>query len=294
MNQAENIIDLTPTINLREVDLDADARPTEWVIEDFAARGKVTMIAGVGGGGKSRLMMQWAVEAAGRNRVVIVDAENAQEIIQQRLAALPAVRSPWASNPRVFEAQGFDLDVELGYLEDLVSSGCDLLLLDSWVSLWDKSENSTRQVKRALDSIRGLAIKYRTAIVLIHHTTKEGEDYRGSSAIGGAVDATFLFTKSKTDKASRVLTCTKMRFAPEPEQHVFGSVNGRYIVSRHAEPDAPTPKPARAPKAAAPPRVPTVSEIMKLQERKLISKGEAQALLQKHHGIGRGRSWWRR
>lgn len=290
MNAAEKIIELPNP--LHEVDINAEARPTDWVIEDFAARGRVTMIAGIGGSGKSRLCLQWALEASRKHRVVVVDAENALEIIQQRLAALPEVASPWPSNPRVFEAKGYEMDVDPSYLDNILSGGCDLLVLDSWISLWSKSENSSRIVKTALAVLCDLAERHDTAVVLIHHTTKEGEDYRGSSAIGGAVDATFLLTRGSVP-AQRILTCTKMRYADEPRARLITTTpDGRFVVD--PRPIVPITAAPAAPRSKVQvQRVPSVREIVKLEERKLISKGEAKELLHRHHGIGRGRAWWR-
>jgi predicted ATP-dependent serine protease len=208
--------------SLRLVDRSTPAEPTRWIVDGMVAREAVTMFAGIAGGGKSLLAMQLAAIASSRFRVAIVDAENGTTVIKQRLAKLPPAL-------QVYEPERFDLESGLAQLEAIAAQGLDLLVLDSWVSLWTGSENSVRSVKRCLEGLRALARKYNLGILLIHHTTKGTNTYRGSGAIAGAIEAVFVLERESDTR--RVLVCQKMRLGPEPKPVTLELAGGGFRVA---------------------------------------------------------------
>ncbi len=259
---------------LREVGKSDVPVVTDWVIKDIVARRTVTMVAGEGGVGKSLLAMQWAASAVERGlRVVYVDSENGKDVIQQRLAM-------WTAAPRVFEARGMDLESAIDDLGAVVATGCDLLMLDSWVSMWTGSDKSDAAVKRVLEVLRTFAQRHDVAIVLLHHTVKGEEVYRGSGVIKGCVEGLFTFTKG-TIADQRTLTCHKLRYAAEPPPATMVvSPTGvfRGIV---------TPTKESTAKARAEAKPPSVREVIKLRELGLISKRRSRQML------GEPTRWWR-
>jgi hypothetical protein len=57
-------------------------------------------------------------------------------------------------------------------------------------------------------------------VLLLHHAGKQGIEYRGSTAIGAAVEIGFGLVRHETDPEKRTrrrLVCWKSRPAPEPE-----------------------------------------------------------------------------
>lgn len=205
--------------------------PPDWIIRDFAARGCVTIIAGEAGAGKSILMngLEVGVLRQGQ-RVVAVDAENGRAVVKRRLAPY-RLTSAEQARMRVYIADSFNIEKDIKKLRQL-AQGADLLVLDSWVSLWHGSELSVRQVKACLEPLRDLAHDFNCAVVLIHHTTKSGVSYRGSGAIAGTVEMLFTLTKeidpkTKEDTGVRRIHCTKMRIEEEPKDRFITLEGGK-------------------------------------------------------------------
>jgi AAA domain-containing protein len=69
-------------------------------------------------------------------------------------------------------------------------------------------ENSAKDVGRAVDNADRLRRASGATVLLIHHTTKDGGSYRGSSALEGAVDVALEVT-AEGDLVT--ITCTKAK-----------------------------------------------------------------------------------
>lgn len=57
--------------------------------------------------------------------------------------------------------------------------------------------------------------------ILLHHVSRSGNDYRGTSAIGAAIELGFRLARHPGDpeaRERRSLRCFKCRPAPEPEE----------------------------------------------------------------------------
>jgi len=135
-------------------------------------------------------------------RVLIVDAENGDREIHRRVRSL-GLDSRAAGRLEVFEARGFNLARDLDSLEDvLVNVAPDLLLLDSWRSLWSGEENDSGEVSGVLDPLRELIREHNVGAVLIHHMRKGG-GYRGSSAVGASVENIVELARHEEDPDRR-------------------------------------------------------------------------------------------
>ncbi len=117
---------------------------------------------------------------------------------------------------------GFDLRKHFDELEQLVRKHePDLLVLDSLRSLAPGlEENDSAETEAAITPIRRLAQSLGISVLLVHHSKKGGKTYRGSSAIQAAIDASFHLARADGDEdlQRRHLSCSKMRFAAEPER----------------------------------------------------------------------------
>ena len=245
-------------------------KPVEWIVGGFAARRYVTMIAGQAGAGKSSVTQTLAValargddEAMGLtlpgtpHRVMIVDAENVMvsdpdeepeaSLMQSRLQDY-GLTEKHADNIVASGAAGFDLDKDRdgldAFLSDCAAEGApvDVLVLDSFTSLWFGNENVIDQVRGVLNFLNRMAVKHNLAVVLIHHADKAGETYRGSTAIAATIAAVFTFARAvdedgeETSGTLRVLACVKMRMAAEPHPHyVHTSSHGILTEPCHCE-----------------------------------------------------------
>jgi len=219
-------------VKLRELDVQRMLRteppPVEWLIEPLCVRGNMTMIAGREGLGKSMLGLA-AAAAMGNGtpiagmetkpgRVLVVDAENGEHEAHRRVRGLE-----FKGGSLVYvEADGFSLRHDLSALVELIERHRpDLLVLDSFRALAPGlDENDSARVDEALTPLRNAIRALDTACLLLHHTGKGGHEYRGSTAIGAAVELGFTLSRIPEDpeaRRRRKLACWKCRPAQEPE-----------------------------------------------------------------------------
>jgi hypothetical protein len=232
-----------------------------WVIKPLIVKGCLTMIDGREGEGKSLLAMSLGAgvatghDEAGmsctQGRVLVVDAENGSHEIHRRVRTLDLP----SEGIELFEAEGFDLRRNLGELERLLAGHRpDLLILDSFRSLWQGEENDSGEVAAVLDPLRNLIRRYEAGALLLHHSGKGTGTYRGSSAIGASVELGFRLAREDDDEDPdrRFLQCWKCRPAPEPLRRWLrlSLEAGRVFVD-----EAVSPEPQDPDKGGRPPKV---------------------------------------
>jgi hypothetical protein len=224
---------LAPLGTLRRCDvqrfLTTDPQPVEWIADGVIARGTLTLLAGREKEGKSLLAMALAARAACGGgqiagidvcaaRALIVDAENGGGELHRRVRSL-GLGVQHAARIEVYEAVAHDLRSDLGELDALLDSiRPDLLVLDSWRSLWGGDENDSGEVARVLDPLRNMIRRYHAGAILIHHMRKGG-GYRGSSAIGASVENVIELSRhdDDPDRRRRRLRNPACRFEQEAD-----------------------------------------------------------------------------
>lgn len=226
-----------PTLKkLRRLDvsamLDSSPPPVPWVVDNFAARGMVTMLAGRGGVAKSLLSQSLAAGIARggseagldcrTGSVAFFDLENGAAEIHRRMHGLGWPRS----GIDVYEVIGLNLHDEADVAEIDSEVGWrrpSLVVIDSFRSSWQGDENESDGVTRVLMPLVELARKHDTAVLLLHHVPKGGADYRGSSAIEAVIQFGFTLARADRDPDNhrRLLRCWKCRSGPEPDDHWF-------------------------------------------------------------------------
>lgn len=251
----ESQADTTRVLRVLDVQrmLDCEPEPVPWIAEPLLARGAVTMLAGREGQGKSMLALALAAaighgaRIAGircrSGRALVVDAENGEREAHRRVRGLGV--KPGAL---VYaEADGFNLRTHLPQLAGLLTEHrpC-VLVLDSFRSLAPGlDENDSAPVEATLGPLRGLARRHDCAVLLLHHAPKASDGYRGSTAIGAAVELGFTLARERDDPQARTrrkLTNWKSRLAPEPAPRwlTLEARDGRVLIG-DAEPYAATP-----------------------------------------------------
>ena len=237
--------------------------PVPWVVEPILARGCVTMLAGREGRGKSMLALAVAaavgratllVDIAGMpvglsGHVLYVDAENGEHEAHRRVHGL----SVEAGSLTYVEANGFDLKQHLSDLDQLVSRyQPKLLVLDSLRSLAPGlDENDSMQAEAALRPIVRLTQQLRIATLILHHASRASGEYRGSTAIGAAVELGFTLSRNEEDPMAatrRKIACWKSRPAGEPEPRwltIKPDISGDILLTEAAPYEPPSRAPVR-------------------------------------------------
>jgi len=175
--------------------------PIEWVIEQLIAEGSLSVFYGEPGSKKTYSLLSLAVcVAIGRpwlgydshpRKVLIIDEESGERRLTLRIGA--AIRGEFgdANTPLEYVSlAGFKLDdkndaEELSQLIQDRDAG--LTIIDALADVMVGDENSKQDTQPIFSTLRKIAERTNTAIIVIHHSNKSG-GYRGSSAIKGALD----------------------------------------------------------------------------------------------------------
>ena len=220
----------SPTLRVLDVAamLASSPPPVPWTVDPILARGCTTMLAGREGRGKSLLALALAA-AGGRGenvagmvsvgslRTLYVDAENGPQEAHRRVHGLSV--EPGALV--YVEADGFSLRHNFAELSALVEAHApDLLILDSLRSLAPGlDENDSQQAEAALRPAVRMTQQRAIATLILHHASRASGEYRGSTAIGAAVELGFTLSRIDEDPEAdrrRRLSCWKSRPAAEP------------------------------------------------------------------------------
>lgn len=223
---------------IRWLDLHAlmaqEPSPVPWLVEPLLARGHLTMLAGAPGVGKSLFALGMAGAVAHEapsiagmpvvgGEVVLLDAENGERTLHERahLVGLPPdrVRAGIASTFDLRDPAAVD-----GLRRALGDPPPALLVLDSLASLAPGlRENDAHDVAPVLDRLRRLAQDTGAAVLLLHHTRKGGDSYRGGTGIPAAVDVAAVYVRPPASERDRRMIDWsphrggKMRLGAEPD-----------------------------------------------------------------------------
>ncbi len=200
----------------------------EWLVPGRIPLGMVTVLAGVGGLGKSTLTCLWAAENSGVT--LIATAEDSPETtVRPRLEAVGAdldrVRFVLVRTEEDIE-DGIAIPDDVPRLEAIVAeTGATLVIVDPLVAHLPGSVDSYKDqsVRRALAPLYRLAKAQRCAVVtLIHLNKAQGlaplARLSGSGAFGNAARSVLLLDRDPDDEENglrRVLAQIKNNVGPE-------------------------------------------------------------------------------
>lgn len=187
----------------------------EPIVEGFLVKGENTIIHGGGGIGKSTFSLQIATRLAAQPepfgnllfdtfkikkfccQSLFVQSENSMSAVNTKIrfmvgddrTILSKLHFPMINDDiltidgsfdnQLFQQQCIDT---INIIEDSTQSKVDLLIIDPFVSFHRAEENSSGDMRYALDGITKVSQKSNCTTIIIHHDNKQN-DYRGSSAI---------------------------------------------------------------------------------------------------------------
>ena len=203
-----------------------DPEPVPWVVEPIAARGSLAALTGAPGSKKTWLALDLAVAVAtgaeawlghrvNGGPVLIIDEESGPRRMSRRLGQ--ALRGHQAARPGVpinyISLAGFNplQRSDLGDLNAVLAEQKPVLVLVDALAdiMLGADENAVKDTQPVFMALRRLAEEHQTAIIVIHHTNKQG-GYRGSTAIPGALDL-LLMVKSEARRPTIECTTEKCR-----------------------------------------------------------------------------------
>jgi hypothetical protein len=236
---------------------DVDREPVRWLWPERIPLGKVTVLDGDPGTGKSTLTLTIAAKVTTASPfpdgarpevgdVILLSAEDdIGDTIRPRLEAagadltrcwvLPDVQAEPDGPPRPPELPA-DLDALEGMVKDKQAA---LVVIDPIAAFLSGTVDMHRDqdVRRALAPLAYMAARTGTAVVIVRHMNKgQGSAlYRGSGSIGivGAARAGLLVAPDPDDEGRRVLALTKSNLAKMPQALAYRLVDDeRYSCAR--------------------------------------------------------------
>jgi archaellum biogenesis ATPase FlaH len=201
-----------------------DLSPIKWVVENLISEGSVTLLYGEAGSKKTYFSLDIAVcVASGQGfldfptnqcNVLYIDEESGLRRLMRRLALVLRGHSIREDIP----LYGTSLDqlnlVKENDVENLkrliLEHEAGLVFIDALADVIpDADENSVKDIQPIFQRLRKIAEETNASIIIIHHTNKHG-NYRGSTAMGGAVDL-MLSIESKHNSPNIDIKSEKVR-----------------------------------------------------------------------------------
>jgi AAA domain len=230
-------------------------RQVEWLWPGWIPRGRVTLLDGDPGLGKSTLLLDLAARLSTGHEmpdgapveagavILLAGEDDLEETVRPRLEAAGADLARCHCLASVLH-EGTKLPPrlpgDLPILEQhVLETGARLLVVDPFLAFLDDAVDSYREqsIRACLQQLGELCVRQRLACVLVRHLTKYGSQraiYRGggSIAIMAAARAALLLAADPADPTNRVLAVSKTNLAQTPPSLGLGfeAVDGR--VSR--------------------------------------------------------------
>lgn len=205
--------------------------PIEWVVERLFAKGSVAMVVGDPGSKKTYSMIDLAVCVAmgipwlgfstKKAPLLLIDEESGLRRINQRLGDVMRGHGADGSIPIHYVSLArFNLrsqsgricnSTDLSILEEKIQeTRAEMVIIDALADIMPGAdENAVKDVQPIFMGLRQVADDTQSAIIVIHHANKGG-DYRGSSAILGALDI-MVRVQSEPDSPNIDYKVTKHR-----------------------------------------------------------------------------------
>lgn len=250
---------------------DVAAQPIKWLWPGRIARGKVTILAGHPGLGKSQVTASWAaaVTTGGcwpdgsrceQGSVLMVSGEDdPADTIRPRLEAagadltrvhiLDAIEEQ-TENCEIIR-RAFNLKSDLGLLETLLTELCDVRLLSVdpiTAYLGDTDSHKNADVRALLAPLSDLAGRFGAAIVGVSHLSKAGAQkallrVSGSLAFVAAARAAYIVASDEDHEGRRLMLPLKNNIGPDQTGFSFRiesvTLGGGIDTSRIAWDSAP-------------------------------------------------------
>jgi DNA-binding MarR family transcriptional regulator len=198
-----------------EIDL---LNPPTWLIKNVVPVGEVTMVIGAGDAGKTFIVVDMVKRVAQHYPVMYIAAEDASGIRVRKRAWELYHRAGKNGNFMMWNGvlPLFEETEVGGFIDEVKVLDLKLIVIDTLSqSIAGADENSSKDMTVVMQHCQWIARETGAAVVVIHHTTKGGETYRGSSTLK---NNTYGFLEVSKDDDLIKLECGRIKntrpFAP--------------------------------------------------------------------------------
>lgn len=251
----------TPRFRLIARDELASLPEVRWIVDGLLAERSVAVLYGESGIGKTFLSLAiGAGISAGQDvfgctvekgPVIYLAGEGAYGL-RTRLGAWESFNQSKASDlvvctGRPAFASSADVQLLISTIEAALLKP-RLVVIDTFSAHFTGgNENDAKDVTRFLDGARQIAERFAACVLIVHHTGKNLQDFRGSYSIKGNTDT--LLRADENALGNVTLTCERQRDGPEDQvicidliRHSYGNDSDSSLVATLAqESDVMTP-----------------------------------------------------
>jgi hypothetical protein len=199
--------------------------PVQWLIPGHLAVGELTGLYGQGGAFKTFLALDWACHLAQHGHLVVYILAEGVSGMKARVGAwkkfhdveaLPAL-CIMPSNVALHDPKSVAAWLQAMALQ-LDDRRPELVVVDTLArNFVGGSENDARDMGMFVDGAERIRVRLHTAVLVLHHTTKDGKSERGTLALRNAAFAMFKLTRRGGGGVGTAdLECDRMKDAPEP------------------------------------------------------------------------------
>jgi hypothetical protein len=199
--------------------------PVKWYIKDHLAIGELTCFYGKGATYKSFLALDWSCHLALHGVLVVYIVAEGASGIRARITAwkkhhgverLPNLRL-MPSNVNLHQTGAVDTFIA-AMKEQLGDQKPGLVVVDTLArNFVGGNESSPEDMGMFVEGVEKVRREFQTAVLIIHHTTKDGETERGTESLRNASFAMFKF-KLENQSLMFKFTCDRMKEAEEPPE----------------------------------------------------------------------------
>lgn len=223
---------------------DIVSKPIDWLWKDKIAKGKVTLIAGDPGLGKSQTTIHIAgiVSTGGvfpggseckKGKVLFFSAEDdPEDTINPRLQAVNADRENifiFSTVKKDGKEKSFDLSKDMDLLKKTVEQAKDvaLIIVDPITAFLGETDSHVNaEVRALLSMLSKLASQYGIAIIVVTHLNKSSggsplNKITGSLAFVAAARAAYMVIKDENDESRRLFLPVKNNLAEDKGGFAF-------------------------------------------------------------------------
>ena len=190
--------------------------PINWIVDGLISAGSVNVFFGEAGCGKTWALLDlaacaangapWLGMATTAGHVLIIDEESGRRRLSRRMGEILRGHDCGPDTPiSAVSLAAFDLGKpdDIGELYNLIiSTGATMVIIDALADIMPgRDENAVKDTAPIFLTLRKIAEETQAAIIVIHHSNKNG-GYRGSSAIKGAID--LLLSVEKKNETNHI------------------------------------------------------------------------------------------
>lgn len=208
-----------------------------WLIKDYLAQRELSVIYGPGGTFKSYVALGWTLQLARSGKRTMYIAAEGTSGLRSRVAAWMAKRQltdEYFPTWHYYNANVMiDVEEQLGvwmnameaYDKEVKKQKAgdakpDLIVVDTLARNFFGDENSAKEMGLFVEGVETLRRELEAAVLVIHHTTKDGKQERGTHSLRNASFCMYSTGNPRYTDAgggSIELACVRMKDAPTPK-----------------------------------------------------------------------------